>query len=551
MLEESTGLGERRARTVVTTILFALALWAFLFKYLPLDAGLWALQAELVRAHFAGHFGDGLKLIPYPASNIGAPLLSAIMTSVMSGEIATRLLLTFGAIFLRGFGIVMLFRVLHVRDVAVYLLIPVLVMSGSWFSGALPLLLAETVAVWVLAFFLSQDRPHSFAFWIISIGLLIVAFFHALVFLLLAVVVLMVMREQSRSVHLSQGWLSEPRAVLSLLLPGAVLVLLGVVGGEPIFRLSSSELLPEGLRRSVFLMTPAPDVIEATFRYENILHVLIALLFAAVVLGCFARAYLLAIEEVTWQSRALRTAGYFLLVIAALGPVFGSMGIDTSSGLILATVLILAGSYSGGPAVRRTPADRLIYTGAVIALVASIAMNTFSIAVGSAAAGDVLKSSRSLIAQERQTALEDEHPASIRIRYVLDSALVAEQGSGLVARFSYSSTAPLYLFGEHDAVASPSAFQPRGGMVHTHTGGAACSPTVPAMLGSEDQYLDSTVRVLAAMESGSHVSKSFGPFALYLAEDAGLIIDKGEAHYRLSIGKLRAGHPIELAAAEH
>jgi hypothetical protein len=548
MLEESTGLGERRARTVVTTILFALALWVFLFKYLPLDAGLWALQAELVRAHLAGHASDGLNVIPYPVANMGAPLVSALLTSIASGEIVSRFLLTFGAIFLRGLGIVMLFRALHVRDVAVYLLIPVLVMSGIWFSGALPLLLAETVAFWVLAFFLSQDRPHSLAFWTISIGLLVVAFFHALVFVLLAVVILMVMREQSRSVHLSQGWLSEPRTVLSLLLPGAVLVLLGMIGGEPIFRLSTSELLPGGIRRSLFLMTPAPDVLEATFRYENILHVLIALLFAGVVLGCFARAYLLAIEEATWQSRALKTAGYFLLVLAAFGPLLSPMGIETSSGFILATVLILAGSYSGGPAVRRTPVDRLLYTGALISLIASIGMNAFSVAVGSAAATDVLKSARSLVAQERQLALEDEHRSNIRVRFVLDSALVASQESGLVGRFSYSSAAPIYLFSEHDLLAQPSAFQPRGGIVRTSSGATPRSPAVPPMLGSEDRYVDSTVRVLAAMSQGSTRSSSFGPFSLYLAEDAGVLIDKGEASYRLMIGKLNAGHPIELAS---
>ncbi|MDP4289229.1 MAG: hypothetical protein Q8922_15020 [Bacteroidota bacterium] len=549
MLDESTGLGERRARTVVIMILFAQAVWAFLFKYLPLDAGLWALQSELVRTHLSGSSHDALRVIPFPVANMGAPFLGALMTSIMSGEIATRILLTFGGIFLRGLGIVMLFRVLHVRDIAVYLLVPILVMSGVWFSGALPLLLAETAAFWVLAFFLSQEHPHSVAFWIISLGLLLVAWFHALVFLLLVVVILMVMREQSRSVHLSQGWLSEPRAVMSLLLPGVVLVVLGFIGGEPILQLSSSHLLPDGLRRSLFLLTPAPDVIEATFRYENIVHLLLTVLFGIVVLGCFARAYLLAIEEVTWQSRALRTAGYVLLVLALLGPLFASSGIETSSGLILATVLVLAGSYSGGPAVRRTPADRLLYTGALIAIIASLGLNAFSIAVGSSAASDVLKSSRMLIAQERQQALEDEHLDNIRIRFVLDSALVATQESGLVGRLSYSSTAPMYLFGEHDLLAQPSAFQPRGGMVRTNTAAANASPVFPMQLGSEDRYVDSTMRILAAMNDSSHISPSFGPFSLYLTEDAGMMIDKGEANYRLMIGKLKAGHPIEMAVA--
>src|SRR4051794_41126687 len=111
MFDETTGLSERRATTVVTVILFVEALWVFLHKYLPMDAGLWALQSELVHLHMTGHKGDGWKLIPFPAANIGGPLLSGILTFIFSGEVATRFLLSFGGIFLRGFGIVTLFRV--------------------------------------------------------------------------------------------------------------------------------------------------------------------------------------------------------------------------------------------------------------------------------------------------------------------------------------------------------------------------------------------------------------------------------------------------------
>src|SRR4051812_34031651 len=102
MLDETTGLSERRATTVVTCILFVQALWVFLHKYLPLDAGLWALQSELVHSHISGNAGDGWKMIPYPAANVLGPFISGIMTFVFSGEVVTRLLLTFGAIFLRG-----------------------------------------------------------------------------------------------------------------------------------------------------------------------------------------------------------------------------------------------------------------------------------------------------------------------------------------------------------------------------------------------------------------------------------------------------------------
>ena len=114
-------------------------MWVFLARYLPLDAGLWSLQSELVRHHLAGHAHDSWHLIPYPASNIGAPIFAALLTSLFSGEIAVRLMLTLGAIFLRGMGMLTLFRVLRVRDAAIYFLIPVLAMTGLWFTGALPI----------------------------------------------------------------------------------------------------------------------------------------------------------------------------------------------------------------------------------------------------------------------------------------------------------------------------------------------------------------------------------------------------------------------------
>jgi hypothetical protein len=546
MLDETTGLNERRARTIVIFILAAETLWVFLAKYLPLDAGLWALQAELVRHHLAGHAHDGWKLIPYPASNIGAPLFSGLLTVLFSGEVTIRLMLTMGAIFARGMGMLALFRVLRVRDAAIYFLIPVLAMTGLWFTGALPYLMAETLALWVLVYFLSQDHPRSVAYWTLSIGLLLVSLLSGLVFLLMVVAIIMIMLEQRRNVHLSQGWLNEPRSVISLLTMGAIILGLGFWAGEPVLHLSSTGFLPTGLSRMLFLLTPAPRVLEASFRYGDILHALVTFLFFFVLLGCFARAYLLAIEEVTWQSRAVRSAGYVLLLIALCGPLLAGIGIESSSGIILAITFILAGSYSRGPAVRRTPIDRLLYTCTVIVVIASIAMNGFSIVQGSAAALDVIHSARSLVAEEHESTREDEHLNNIRIRFVMDSALGAQ--AAFVGTMSYTATAPLYLFTEGDVLGDPSAFQPSGGAVRTsNLGDRAMSPCVPILLGSEDKYIDSTVRILAALPMGTHSSNSFGPFELSLKEDAGINIDKGEAKYHLSIGKLYAGHPTEMA----
>jgi hypothetical protein len=549
MNDESTGLNERRARTIVVCVLIAETVWVFLARYLPLDAGLWALQAELVRHHLAGHAQDGWQLIPYPASNIGAPIFSALFTTIFPGEVVVRLLLTLGAIFARGMGMLTLFRVLRVRDAAIYFLIPVLVMTGLWFSGAVPHLMAETLALWVLVYFLSQDHPRSSAYWMLSIGLMFVSLLSGLVFLLMIVAIIMIMLEQRRSVHLSQGWLNEPRSVMSLLALGTLVLILGFLSGEPVLRLSATGFLPTGLSRMLFLLTPAPRVLEATFRYGDILHALVTLLFILVLLGCFARAYLLAIEEVTWQSRAVRSAGYVLLLLAILGPLFSDFGIESSSGVVLAVTFILAGAYSRGPAVRRNPIDRLLYTCTVIVVVASIGMNGFSIVKGSAAALEVIHATRSLVAGERETTREDEHLNHIGVRFVMDSALAAQ--ATLVGTLSYTSTAPLYLFSEGDVLGDPAAFQPPGGAIKTkNRGWLTISPVIPIELGSEDKYIDSTVRILAALPMGTFASNSFGPFELSLVEDAGIDVDKGEAKYRLAIGKLRAGHPIQLAQAE-
>ncbi len=547
-MDETTGLHERRARTIVICVLIAETLWVFLQKYLPLDAGLWVLQSELIHQHIAGHAHDGWHLIPYPASNTGAPFFAALLTSLFSGEVAVRLMLTLGAIFLRGMGMLALFQVLRVRDAAIYFLIPVLVMTGLWFTGALPYLMAETLALWVMVYFLSQDHPRSSAYWVLSIGLLAVSLLSGLVFLFMVIAVIMIMLEQRRNVHLSQGWLNEPRSVLSLLAMGTLILALGFLAGEPILRLSSTGFLPTGLPRMLFLLTPAPRILEATFRYGDILHALVTLLFILILLGCFARAYLLAMEEVTWQSRAVRSTGYVLLLLALCGPLLAGAGIESSSGVIFAVTFILAGSYSRGPAVRRSAVDRLIYTCTIIVVVASIGMNAFSIAQGSAAALDAIHSARSLVAGERETTREDEHLNHIAIRFVMDSALGAQ--SAYVGTLSYSSTAPVYLFTEDDVLSNPAAFQPAGGAVKTRNrNDLTISPMVPILLGSEDKYIDSTVRILAALPMSTHVSNSFGPFELSLVEDAGMNIDKGEATYRLAIGKLHAGHPVEMAQA--
>jgi len=54
------------------------------------------------------------------------------------------------------------------------------------FTGALPYLMGETLAIWLVAFFLTQNYPRSSAYWVLSIGLGFVSLFSALAFLFVA-----------------------------------------------------------------------------------------------------------------------------------------------------------------------------------------------------------------------------------------------------------------------------------------------------------------------------------------------------------------------------
>jgi hypothetical protein len=553
MMDETTGRSERRATLFVTVILAVTALWAFTNKYLPLDAGLWTLQADLVHAHLAGdpvQSPVAWKFIAYPAANVAAPLLSAFLSFLFSPEVSVRLLLTLGAILLRGLGIVALFRALRVHDETIYYLIPVLVLGGVWFSGALPYLLGETLAIWVLAYFLSQEYPRGSAYIMMSIALTLVALFHALAFVMVVIVVIMVMLEQQRAAHLGQGWLTSPRAVMSLMIPGVVVILLSLLNLEPIFRFSTSNLVPTpSYGRLIFFLTPAPDVLEATFKYGDILHGLLTIVFVVTVLGCFARAFLLAIEEVTWRSRAVRTAGYLLLIIALLGPLFSRIGFETSAAINLAIALILGGAYSRGPAVRRTPLDRVLFFASAITMGAAVLLNGLSLYAGSNAAQDVLSQARSLVSNEKQDLRDNQHIQAKEFRFVIDSSLAQDRAAHSVGTLSYTESSPIYLYQSIDLLKSPGSFQPAAGLVRTEgVDPGRISPARQIHLASADLYVDSTTRILAALPSGVFFSRTFGPFDMALVEDAGSYVRRGEANYRLSIGHLMAGRPVELAS---
>ena len=163
----------------------------------------------------------------------------------------------------------------------------------------------------------------------------------------------------------------------------------------------------------------------------------------------------------------------------------------------------------------------------------------------------MIVAARDLVREERSAARQDEHLQDIRIRVAVDSTLIPRMTSGMIAILSYSAVSPLYLYTEGDLLQAPWAFQPHGGAVRERMDtekGHGRTPVVAPELPSADRYADSTVRVLASLAPGSTTSASFGPYDLTLDGSSGVTIQKGEANYRLAIGRLHVGHRVQLAS---
>jgi hypothetical protein len=549
MMDDSIGRGERQARALVMVVLMIEALWIFFHKYLPLDAALWALQSDAVREHLSGRGNDGLSMIPIPAANTFVPLVSGILSFIFSGEVVTRLLMVFVGILLRGYAMLALLRVMKVREELVYFLVPVFVWSGIFFIGSLPYLVAETLALALVTHLLKQDRPRSGTYWLLSIGFAFVALSHALAFIIIIVLVLCVANEQRRSVHLSQGWLSNITSVASLIVPGCIILLLRIFYPAPIFMLTTSGFIPEsGFRHFIFALTAAPVVKEAGFPGSDIIAIAITATVILLVIASLARAFLLPMEEVSWQSRSAKGAGSILIILALLGFLLTPLGIETSGFLWLSAFLLVAGSYSRGPAVRRGIADKILRSIGFIVMLASGVYNGVSTNRGSESAYDIRESAIKLVRGEMNTAKIDEHTDSVAIRFVLDSRLVDQMSASTFASLSYSATTPVYIYGTGNPLSSPSLYQPEAGILQRSeksTNGS--SPAKPLRFPNPEQYFDRHARVLAALPEGSVFSSEFGPYAHSFTDTTGIMIDFGMAKFRLAIGKLSPKQGTGLA----
>lgn len=537
MFEDSIGRGERQARAMVTLVLVIEALWTLFHKYLPLDAALWTLQGDLAARHIAGSPAPGVSLTIIPAAGTLVPYIIAFAQMLLGGEIASRILFVVAGILWRGLTMLAILRMMRVRDEGVYYLVPVFVMSGIFFAGSLPYLFGEALAYSLLYFFLRQEYPRRIAYWILAGGFAIVALAHPLAFVTCLVFTLAIANEQRRSVHLGQGWLSNMNAVAGLLVPGLlILALRFFVPGNP-FMLTASGLTPiHGTEGLLFVATATPYVLEASFPGADVLYTVVAAVTILLVGASLFRAFLLPMEEVSWQSRSTKTAGVILLVLALLGPLTERVGVQTHAFLWFALFLLLAGSYSRGPGVRRNIIDRLLNVLAFTTMATAGILNGLAINRGSDTAFDTLKNAADLIKQAER-AMSEQGTQRIDARYLIDER-AASAAPEYVGSYSYTVTAPLYLYSSGFLLNEPVRYQPNGGAMYLDDGSSFVTPRDTLALNQMSDALDPRLRILAALPRGEISSPLLGVYGRALADTTTTAMDHGDAHYQLVLGTL-------------
>jgi hypothetical protein len=528
MFEDSLGRGERQARAVVLLVLAIEAVWIFLHKYLPADAALWTLQSDLVGLHLNGTSHDALSLVPFPAANVLGGYIGWLFSLPFGSEVGIRFAFAFIGLFLRGYAMLRLLGALRVRDPAVYYLIPVFAWSGIYWSGAFHYIIAETAALFLITYLLKQDHPRSFQYGVLAIGIAFVALLHSLAFIACLFFCIAVANEQRRSVHLSQGWLSNINSVVGLAVPGLVILLLRLLSPAPIFQVSMSGFLPtDGSQLLLAMATVSPYVPEAAFPTANIIAPLVSLFVVLLVVSSLVRAFLLPMEEVSWQSRSTKGAGALLIVISFTG-LFLPFA-HTQALFWFASFMVLAGSYSRGPAVRRSSIDRLLTALGFIAMLAAGGLNALSINRGSDAAVDVRQSAVDMI-------LEAKHTGASDIHYVIDSVLHRSLSESYIGTISFAQSAPLYLYQRETILNDPQQYQTAAGTFRGEDS-AYHRPFDPPRLLQKDGTFADGVRILAIVPSGATRSDQFGAGVGSLENELRLPIAKGSAKFDLLLGK--------------
>lgn len=540
MFEDSIGRGERQARAMVTLVLVVEAIWILFHKYLPLDAALWTLQGDLVGRHMSGDPAPGLSVSLIPGGGVLVPYISGFAQLLLGGEIAARILFVVVGVLWRGLAMLAVLRLMRVRDEGVFYLVPVFVMSGVFFVGSLPYLFGEACAYSVLYFFLRQEHPGRIAYWILAAGFAVTALAHPLAYIVCIFYTLTIANEQRRSIHLAQGWMSNLNAVVGLLVPGLVVLLLRLfIPGNP-FMLTSSGLTPvHGTEGLLFLATSTPYVAEAAFPSADILFAVVSAVTVLLIIASLFRAFLLPMEEVSWQSRSTKAAGAILLVLSLLGPFAEQIGIQTHAFLSFSFFLLLAGSYSRGPAVRRNIIDRMLNVFAFATMVAAGVFNGLAVNRGSEAASEVLRGAADLVHNEQDRYRAAAGLGDIDVRFLIDDP-VRDVALGYVGSYSYTVTAPLYLYADGFLLDNPSAYQPNGGAIYRYDGGRLFAPSDTLAFERFDRILDPRLRILAALPMGEISTPLFGKYGKALSDTTSFVVDHGAQRYQLLLGKIAA-----------
>lgn len=540
MFEDSIGRGERQARAMVTLVLVVEAIWILFHKYLPLDAALWTLQGDIIGQHMSGHSAPGLAVTVIPGAGILAPYISAFAQLLLGSEVASRILFVIVGVIWRGMAMLAVLRLMRVRDEGVYYLVPVFVLSGIFFVGSLPYLFGEALAYSLLYFFLRQEHPGRLAYWVLAVGFAVTALAHPLAYLICIFFTMTIANEQRRSVHLAQGWLSNLNAVIGLVIPGMVILLLRLfIPGNP-FMLTSSGLTPvHGYEGLLFLATSTPYVTEASFPSGDILFATTSAVTILLVVASLFRAFLLPMEEVSWQSRSTKAAGAVLLVLAIIGPLTEGIGIQLHAFLWFALFLLLAGSYSRGPAVRRNMVDRLLNVLAFATMVAAGILNGLAVNRGSDAASDVLRGAAELIRNESHSIETETGNGQLDVHFLIDER-VHDNSSSYIGSYSYTVTAPLYLYADGFMLDRPEMYQPNGGAMFREDDGYFMSPADTLALPSFDNTLNERLRILAALPIGEASTQLFGKYGKALTDTTVYPVDFGAEQYNLMLGSLTA-----------
>jgi hypothetical protein len=290
-----------------------------------------------------------------------------------------------------------------------------------------------------------------------------------------------------------------------------------------------------------------PHVNEAAFPGSDILAAVVSGFAVILALISLARAFLLPMEEVSWQSKSSKSAGAILLAVAIAGYFLYSIGLETSAFIWMALFFVIAASYSRGPAVRRGAVDRMLRSFGFILMIVSGALNGLGTNRGYEASYELREKAIHLIEGEYQAAKENDRIDSLDIRAVLDSSVVASSTTGIFPSICYSATATTYLYSKGTILNRPALYQPQAGWLEHADGKRLLSPADKLPFAGPDEYFNPHVRILAILPSSGTSSPNFGPYAHGLKDTTGVMFVKAKTSFYLGIGKLQSEHQSGLA----